>query len=584
MTSVDKDLTGVDASVAGVAAAADSQVQQTSAAGASEAPLFEGTSSAEGVSTTDRADAYIPSSQTTGAKSAEMSALEATLAEKQSAVADIDSQIEANSAVKQEKQAAYAAAGENVASTLSAYNTASKNYAAALSELNELKDANIFETLFNTITQKVKNAEAKVAQLKQDAEQARKDYEEAIEERETAREEYADSIKEGIELKQKRTAAQEEVATVQQQIQDLAKKEAESASETSEAPVEGDAAAQEGAETTQGANTSSLAALQKAAESNPELKSALELYGDNITEADIQELSAAYNVQLNAPETAQGAQTTKPAVPEVTTPPAVPEVTTPPADTVVDNSYLEDMALLESLQQEAKKEAEEFAKQPNIFEFDMGDVDRIVELFCGELTHGEIQNLGLGLLDMVDEAAKIFETKLTATAYSKSGAMATTDTATTEEHSEAQADFTEAVLQVSDIVNNNDVEFYNVSDQSNFDLASRTLDRINEGEYIKTDTLEKQTSVVKNIRVVDKTTVDAAASNDEKYKQYSDAILGELHELIANSENGITEEEYNAIKTNFDLKASVDMESAFDYLEDEARKHNITSAINKYDK
>ena len=575
MTSVDKDLTGVDASVAGVAAAADSQVQQTSAAGASEAPLFEGTSSAEGVSTTDRADAYIPSSQTTGAKSAEMSALEATLAEKQSAVADIDSQIEANSAVKQEKQAAYAAAGENVTSTLSAYNTASKNYAAALSELNELKDANIFETLFNTITQKVKNAEAKVAQLKQDAEQARKDYEEAIEERETAREEYADSIKEGIELKQKRTAAQEEVATVQQQIQDLAKKEAESASETSEAPAEGDAAAQEGAETTQGANTSSLAALQKAAESNPELKAALELYGDNITEADIQELSAAYNVQLNAPETAQGTQTTKP---------AVPEVTTPPADTVVDNSYLEDMALLDSLQQEAKKEAEEFAKQPNIFEFDMGDVDRIVELFCGELTHGEIQNLGLGLLDMVDEAAKIFETKLTAAAYSKSGAMATTDTATTEEHSEAQADFTEAVLQVSDIVNNNDVEFYNVSDQSNFDLASRTLDRINEGEYIKTDTLEKQTSVVKNIRVVDKTTVDAAASNDEKYKQYSDAILGELHELIANSENGITEEEYNAIKTNFDLKASVDMESAFDYLEDEARKHNITSAINKYDK
>lgn len=70
------------------------------------------------------------------------------------------------------------------------------------------------------------------------------------------------------------------------------------------------------------------------------------MYGDNITEADIQELSAAYNVQLNAPETAQGAQTTKP---------AVPEVTTPPADTVVDNSYLEDMALLDSLQQEAKK-------------------------------------------------------------------------------------------------------------------------------------------------------------------------------------------------------------------------------------
>ena len=53
--------------------------------------------------------------------------------------------------------------------------------------------------------------------------------------------------------------------------------------------------------------------------------------------------------------------------------------------------------------------------------------------------------------------------------------------------------------------------------------------------------------------------------------------------LIENSENGITEEEYNSIKTNFELKASKDMESAFDYLENEARKHNITSAISEFD-
>ena len=560
--------------VSGTTPAASPQVQQTTATGASEAPLFEGTSSTEGVSTTDRTDDYVSSSSTNGVKSAEMSALEAQLAEKQSAVADIDTEIEANDALKEEKKSAYETAGNVVNSASAAYNTAARNYAAALNELEELKSGNFFESIINTVTLKISQAEKKVAELKQQAEQARKDYEEAIEERNNAREEYADSIKEGIELKQKRTAAQEEVATVQQQIQDLAKKEAESASETSEAPAEGDAAAQEGAETTQGANTSSLAALQKAAESNPELKAALELYGDNITEADIQELSAAYNVQLNAPETAQGTQTTKP---------AVPEVTTPPADTVVDNSYLEDMALLDSLQQEAKKEAEEFAKQPNIFEFDMGDVDKIVELFCGELTHDEVRGLGMGLLDMVDEAAKMFETKLSASAYSKSGAMATSDSATTEEHSEAQSDFTEAVLQVSDIVNNMDVEFYNVSDQSNFELASHTLDRINEGEYIKTDTLEKQTSIVKNIRVTEKTDTEAVSSNDEKYRQYSDAILGELHELIENSENGITEEEYNSIKTNFELKASKDMESAFDYLENEARKHNITSAISEFD-
>ena len=214
---------------------------------------------------------------------------------------------------------------------------------------------------------------------------------------------------------------------------------------------------------------------------------------------------------------------------------------------------------------------------------DLKDVDKLVELFCGELTHGEVQSLGLGLLDMVNEASKIFETKLTASAYSKSGAMATSDNASAKEHSEAQADFTEAVLQVSDVLNTNNVEFYNVSDQSNFELASHTLDRINDGEYIKTDTLQKQASVVKNIRVTEKTTTEAAETNDDKYKQYSDAILNELHDLISDSGDGISEQEYNYIKTNFDLKSSQDMESAFDYLEEEARKHNITAAINEYE-
>lgn len=560
--------------VSGTVPAAAQQVQQTAASGASEAPLFEGTSSTEGVSTTDRTDAYVSSSSTNGVKSAEMSALETTLAEKQSAVADIDTEIEANDTLKEEKKSAYETAGNVVNSASAAYNTAARNYAAALNELEELKSGNFLESIINTVTLKISQAEKKVAELKQQAEQARKDYEEAIEERNNAREEYADAIQEGIGLKQDRTKAQEEVASIQKEIQDLAKKESEEQAQTVETQEQGNGSE---APAPTGDGGDDLSKLQKLAETNPELQALLSGYGENITEDEIKELAGLYLTQ----ET-EGANGQNPPAGDVdTNVPTDPALGTGSAE--LDNLIGSDLAILDQLNQDKQNEMEIFNKTPDIFEFDAADVDKIVELFCGELTHDEVRGLGMGLLDMVDEAAKMFETKLTASAYSKSGAMATSDSATTEEHSEAQSDFTEAVLQVSDIVNNTDVEFYNVSDQSNFELASHTLDRINEGEYIKTDTLEKQTSIVKNIRVTEKTNTEAVSSNDEKYRQYSDAILGELHELIENSENGITEEEYNSIKTNFDLKASKDMESAFDYLENEARKHNITSAISEFD-
>lgn len=560
--------------VSGTVPAAAQQVQQTAASEASEAPLFEGTSSTEGVSTTDRTDAYVSSSSTNGVKSAEMSALEAQLAEKQSAVADIDTEIEANDALKEEKKSAYETAGNVVNSASAAYNTAARNYAAALNELEELKSGNFLESIINTVTLKISQAEKKVAELKQQAEQARKDYEEAIEERNNAREEYADAIQEGIGLKQDRTKAQEEVASIQKEIQDLAKKESEEQAQTVETQEQGNGSE---APAPTGDGGDDLSKLQKLAETNPELQALLSGYGENITEDEIKELAGLYLTQ----ET-EGANGQNPPAGDVdTNVPTDPALGTGSAE--LDNLIGSDLAILDQLNQDKQNEMEIFNKTPDIFEFDAADVDKIVELFCGELTHDEVRGLGMGLLDMVDEAAKMFETKLSASAYSKSGAMATSDSATTEEHSEAQSDFTEAVLQVSDIVNNTDVEFYNVSDQSNFELASHTLDRINEGEYIKTDTLEKQTSIVKNIRVTEKTNTEAVSSNDEKYRQYSDAILGELHELIENSENGITEEEYNSIKTNFDLKASKDMESAFDYLENEARKHNITSAISEFD-
>lgn len=527
MTDItNKDLTTVDPQVTGVTATGASQTQQPAGTVANETPLFDGTQQTEGVSTTDRTDAYIPSAtQTDGVKSAEMSALEEQLVEKQSAVADIDAKIEANSVDQENKKNAYFAAGDTLEAASAAYDKATQEYTAAFAELEELQNSNVVSKFLSTITQKMAAAEEKVKTLEATMKKANEDYQKALQEREDAREEYTNSIQEGIDLKKEKESASKEVDTVQQQIKELSQQEANSQSqEASDAeggnkPVEESG---EGAESGENGESGS---------------------GEN--------------------------------------PPS--DNTTDPTGENPEDPYQEEYDKLNALKEDAAREAEEREKRPDIHEMDLEDVDKLVELFCGELTHGEVQSLGLGLLDMVDEASKIFETKLTASAYSKSGAMATSDNASAKEHSEAQADFTEAVLQVSDVLNTNNVEFYNVSDQSNFELASHTLDRINDGEYIKTDTLQKQASVVKNIRVTEKTTTEAAETNDDKYKQYSDAILNELHDLISDSGDGISEQEYNYIKTNFDLKSSQDMESAFDYLENEARKHNITSAISEFD-
>ena len=609
----DRDLISYEPKTVEAVQTASTQVQQTNIPSSDETPLFEETSSSDGtISTTDRTDAFIPSTtKAQETKSAEMSALEGQLSTKETSLSDIDSKIEANNVLKEQRKTTYEATATTVSNALTAYNTAMRNYTAAQNELKNLK-SNILNSILNTITSKISQAEKKVAELKNKAEKARKEYENAVKERSEAREEYAAAIREGLSLKEEKTNIQSELADVEKQIQDLAAQEAKQAADEaqeaeelnkSETEVgnEGEIAdageeACEGQETTEDGtgvqetteektdataeNTQgSLAILQEAAKNNPELQAALDLLGENVTEADLEELSVTFGVDIGTEGSAdlpkEGTTTTEDSSgadeKDKTTRPAKP-----------DTSYGEDLKLLEELQDEAIQEAEEFTKHSDRFETDWGDVDRLVELFCGELSYGEIQHLGLELLDMVDEASKMLETKYTATVYSKSGAMATSDSATTEEHAEAQADFTEAVLQVSDIINDNDVEFFNVSDKSNFELASHTLDRINEGEYIKTDTLEKQTSAVKNIRVADKTTGGSTSTNDKKYEQYSDAILSELSNLISDSKNELTEEEYNTIRTNFELKSTMDMKSAFDYLKDEAKKYNITSAVDEY--
>lgn len=556
------------------------------AAGAMAAPaiadggnLFPDSSS-DSVSTTDRADTFTSSGGVSASDSAEMACLKEDLSAKQSVVDGIDDDISANETVKAERKADYTAANAAVTTALSSYNAVSQEYAAAQAALAELQNnSSILDKIADLFTQKIKAAQNKVNELKTQSEQAYKEYEEAVEQRDEAREAYADSIRDGLALKTDRQSAQAEVEAVQKQIQELSAKESGSTDETTSAEVEtpdGTPEGEEGVEDGVGGEegsipsdlSSEIAALQQAAELNPELAARLAEFGENLDEETVQLLLNEFGIE-------------QPTGAEI--PATVPEAADPVSDTVspepepkVDPSIAEDLALIENLKRDAQKQTEEFAKVPDISDF-LHDVDRLVEIFCGELTEGEVAHLGFGIIDMVEEAAKIFESKLTAATYAKSGAMAQTDGASSKEHSEAESDFTDTVLNLSGVVNGKNVDFINVADKSNFELASQMLDRITQGEYIETNTLQKQTSVVKNIELTETSSVISA--NNSKYEEYSNAILSELNHLVSDSGQGMSEKEYDAIQAKYDSLAVKDPEGAFKYLEEQAQKYNIHKAV-----
>ncbi len=242
------------------------------------------------------------------------------------------------------------------------------------------------------------------------------------------------------------------------------------------------------------------------------------------------------------------------------------------------SDFLIDEQTQQQIQHHAEQRAQEFKKvQDDLMN---GDFEAALEFMhsqdfemIGRL--GDLSNSDV--ITLLNEYKEAYQADLMAITYAKSGSMAKSDTATAEEHQNAEADFASAVLQISDVVNSPNVEFFNLSDQSNYELSMSILDRINSGEYIKTDALEKQTSAVQNIQF---TKVSHESVNDEKYTQFSNAILDKLQGMISDEQGAeMSEHKYNSIESQFKIMAAKDPEAAFKFLEEEAMKYKINEAI-----
>ncbi len=453
--------------------------------------------------------------------SAEMERIKSEIDTQTTEKTSLDKKIEENNALIETVAQELGEANIQVTTAKQNYEKALVDYAAAQAELAELQNSNFISKLLNS--GKIKELESKVQSLKEKADKAEILYEKAVENQQEKNEELTALREEKAQL----TSESEELSG---KIDELNGQYDELANEQTDANAE---AVDENAET-DGDNNSVAAGT------------------DTTDTADVGKKNETDN-QVN-----KGSGTE----------------TDPAASSGLSDDYLDN---LQNSAEQSKNDFENRATTKDYEHFNNRNeaAAQIYRDFGILMSEEEISTIGLTALGIPNRAGKIIESRIYSSAFSKSASMAAADGATSKEHSEAQAAFTEVCLDLSDVINGSDVEFYNITDESNYELAMNLLERISSGEYIKTSTLEQQTSIVKNIQV-SSSTEPAYEANDTKYEEFSEAILDELKNPF---DVQLSDEEYEAIEREYDALAVRDMESAYNFLIDQANKYNIDEAI-----
>lgn len=453
--------------------------------------------------------------------SAEMERIKSEIDTQTTEKTSLDKKIEENNALIETVAQELGEANIQVTTAKQNYEKALVDYAAAQAELAELQNSNFISKFLNS--GKIKELESKVQSLKEKADKAEILYEKAVENQQEKNEELTALREEKAQL----TSESEELSG---KIDELNGQYDELANEQTDANAE---AVDENAET-DGDNNSVAAGT------------------DTTDTADVGKKNETDN-QVN-----KGSGTE----------------TDPAASSGLSDDYLDN---LQNSAEQSKNDFENRATTKDYEHFNNRNeaAAQIYRDFGILMSEEEISTIGLTALGIPNRAGKIIESRIYSSAFSKSASMAAADGATSKEHSEAQAAFTEVCLDLSDVINGSDVEFYNITDESNYELAMNLLERISSGEYIKTSTLEQQTSIVKNIQV-SSSTEPAYEANDTKYEEFSEAILDELKNPF---DVQLSDEEYEAIEREYDALAVRDMESAYNFLIDQANKYNIDEAI-----
>lgn len=451
--------------------------------------------------------------------SAEMERIKSEIETQTTQKTELDAKIEENNASIQTTAAELQQANVQASAAKQNYEKALTEYAAAQAELAELQNSNIISKLLNS--GKIKDLEAQVQTLKEKAEKAEKLYEKAVENQKEKNEELTALREEKADLTSESEELSSNIDKLNAQYEELSSEQAD--------------------------------ANNEAIEENTETE-------DNQTP------------EANGTDLIESADETKKGQAD--------DETGANSDVNSSNSIDTGDENLDNLQSSADQSINEFKDRPSIKDYEnvsgreeaAAQIYRDFGIFMSE---EEISTIGLTALGIPNRAGKIIESRIYSSAFSKSASMAAADGATSKEHSEAQSAFTEACLDISDLINGSDVEFFNITDESNYELAMNLMDRISDGEYIKTSTLEQQTSIVKNIQV-SSSTEPAYEPNDNKYEEYSEAILDELKNPF---EAEISDEEFQSIENEYDSLAVVDMESAYKFLIEQANKYNIDKAI-----
>ena len=208
----------------------------------------------------------------------------------------------------------------------------------------------------------------------------------------------------------------------------------------------------------------------------------------------------------------------------------------------------------------------------------------INDMFEGEsLEIGTEEIIGMAAHDAVEVASETFKTKLYSNTVYSPAVSTSTDTTTVEENQDAISNFMEAYSVTSDKINAPNVEFLSLTDRSNYENAARIQERLNNGEYILTREIEKNTTMVQSIQV---STDETANQKEEESKTKGQDLLRQLEAVITTDEDAkedkfddiLTQNEYDDIDNFFNN--TDDVASYYKEMVEEAKKYGIYTDAN----
>lgn len=194
----------------------------------------------------------------------------------------------------------------------------------------------------------------------------------------------------------------------------------------------------------------------------------------------------------------------------------------------------------------------------------------------------EEEIIGMDARDAINLAAESLKTQEYSKTVYTSKVSTKTDSATVEENQAAISDFMESYSEATNKLDAPNIVFLSLTDKSNYETVSNVADRLNDGEYILTREIEKNTRTADSIQV---STEETENTEEQASKTNGEDLLRQLKSIITDDVNAkedknddiLTQKEYDE-EENF-FNSSDNYTTAYKQMVEDAKQYGIYADV-----